>query len=193
MWIRGFEEEYSMYMGYHKAFNRDNLYSHFGLSFNFKWEVNASYIQKGTGTSIRQCKGYITDLVNDQIENLKFDDYSNNKIVFGDIQEIVPSSTNGKVFVIAPERFHAFILNKNPSIKIKSWYHFLKNDKKVSLSESLKYLTQIDLNMKYDTIYFTVNGLEDEVIILDKFLRETHHSQMIAVVNNIFDLIDLRQ
>ena len=49
------------------------------------------------------------------------------------------------------------------------------------------------MKLNFDTIYFTVNGLEDEGILLDEFLKETHKAKMIAVVNNCVDLIDLRQ
>ena len=54
----------------------------------------------------------------------------------------------------------------NKNLNISFWDKITDFTKIISLSESLKFIEKVDGKLDYDSIYFTVNGIEDEGVLL---------------------------
>ena len=80
----------------------------------------------------------------------------------------------------------------NKNLNISFWDKITDFTKIISLSESLKFIEKVDGKLDYDSIYFTVNGIEDEGVLLDQFLEKEHRAKMFPVIKDLLDLCDLR-
>lgn len=196
LWVRGFEAKYYEYSEeFNSALNKDKLYPNIGLSFNFQWKVNASYTGQFKSDNVltnRYCKAYITDNTMEIIKNTPFKKYPKNKILQGEIQELIPKIFDEKTLILIPSSLNKFMPKTNKNLNISFWDKITDFTKIISLSESLKFIEKVDGKLDYDSIYFTVNGIEDEGVLLDQFLEKEHRAKMFPVIKDLLDLYDLR-
>lgn len=191
MWLRGSEtyiNEFSR--NYNSAVNQDKIFTEVGLSFNFNWLVSDSYFgqfNRENITTKRYCKSYITEEAKNIISNMPFKTYPKHKIVKGDIRNTIPINIIEKTAVFKSIKYKS--KDVNPNLTEFYWEDICKNN----LLESLNFIKKQDDKRIFNTIYFTINGLEDEGIFLDEFLKKEHHAKMIVVVKDWVDLIDLRE
>ena len=191
MWVRGSETYTNQFSrNYNSAVNQDKIYTETGMRFNFDWLVSGSYsgqFNRENITNKRYCKAYITEETKNIISNMPFKTYPKHKIVKGDIRNIIPVNITEKTAVFRSIKYKSN--DVNPNLTVFYWEDICKNN----LLESLNFIKKQDDKRIFNTIYFTINGLEDEGIFLDKFLKKEHFAKMIAVVKDWVDLFDLRE
>lgn len=196
LWVRGFEAQYYKFtQEFNSALNKDELYPNIGMSFNFQWKVNASYtghFNTDTILTNRYCKAYITDKTMELINNTPFKQYHKNKILQGEIQNLIPKTFDEKTLILIPSSLNKFMPETNKNLTISFWDEITDFTKIISLSESLNFIEKVAEKRDYDSIYFTVNGIEDEGILLDQFLDKKHRAKMFPVIKDLVDLYDLR-
>ena len=193
IWVRGMED--SFVSNYNKAFNRDRLYNNIAMDIIFHWNVNASYKTPYTTvkeTTKRYCKAYITDTVKAETLQKSFRKYEFGEILFGLIQDVIKANLYSKILIIVPDKVKQKITKIKGKIHVSSWDAVTDTRNKVSLATSLEFIDHVDSKLKYDAIYFTLNGLEDEGVLLDQFLNKKHNAIMFPVVKDFFDLYELR-
>ena len=169
------------------------------MSFNFKWQVRDSFVYKVQDREIqtyRFCKAYVSKEVKEAILKQPFKDYGNNQVLYGSILDY-PEDSDMKTLIIAPERledrFEMKINSHRENVQIQYWENILQYDpQKFSLSTTLACIEKLDRTGKYQVIYFTPHGLEDEGQLLDEFMKKDHQARMVAVVKDILDCYDLR-
>ena len=110
----------------------------------------------------------------------------------GKIQKIVDINTTEKTLVLAPSRLTGIFPTNNSNIHITAWDEVIDTTSILSLSVSLDYISNIDKLNKYDAIYFTINGLEDEGVLLNNFMIMKHNSKMFPIIRRPLDFYDLR-
>ena len=126
------------------------------------------------------------------IKNTPFKKYPKNKILQGEIQELIPKTFDEKTLILIPSSLNKFMPKTNKNLNISFWDKITDFTKIISLSESLKFIEKVDGKLDYDSIYFTVNGIEDEGVLLDQFLEKEHRAKMFPVIKDLLDLYDLR-
>ena len=198
VWVRGFEATPFLTDYYYqsKIFKTDKLFSEVGMDFGFSWNVNTSYIGYNKYCSTRYCKGYITKEYNNLIENTPFKKYKKNEIHKLDILKFVNDNIfNSRDLLIVTKKVFNKIKNIEKHHNILIWEDILTiNFSNNNIMErSLNYLMKIDEEKIFEKIYFIPFGLEDESMILDRFLKKSYHSKMIPLVYRPLDLIDLRE
>jgi hypothetical protein len=193
IWVRGIEEDLDRFSN---AFNKDEIYNNIALSFNFHWFVNASYANQFhfnmQRITKRLCKAFITDATKHRIAGQQFKKYNKASILYGNIEDLLPINDKKKL-VLIPKKLEKLLPTANEKLHISFWDKVTDFYKKVSLAESLKFIENIDKKLEFDSIYFTVNGTEDEGVLLDIFLQKDHNAEMYPVVRDLFDLYDLRE
>jgi hypothetical protein len=192
IWVRGYESHYNQFAPYfNDVLSQDKLYNEIGMDFNFEWSVvGESYtgqLKRENNTTKRYCKAFITNETKSKLKKMPFKTYHKNKIVKGDIRSIIPENNIEKTAVFIPEKLSSQLINKNANLTEFYWENISNN-----LLESLNFIEVLDDEKIFDKIYMTVNGLEDEGVILDKFLMKDHHAKMTVVVKDWLDLIELR-
>ena len=102
------------------------------------------------------------------------------------------STFDEKTLILIPSSLNKFMPKTNKNLNISFWDKITDFTKIISLSESLKFIEKVDGKLDYDSIYFTVNGIEDEGVLLDQFLEKEHRAKMFPVIKDLLDLYDLR-
>ena len=195
IWLRGIEPDFENNDHWDSAFDKDSIFNKIGMDFNFHWSVNASYntySSPSNNVTKRFCKAYITEAVENEIRIKKFRSYESSAIMNGKIQKIVDINTTEKTLVLAPSRLTGIFPTNNSNIHITAWDEVIDTTSILSLSVSLDYISNIDKLNKYDAIYFTINGLEDEGVLLNNFMIMKHNSKMFPIIRRPLDFYDLR-
>jgi hypothetical protein len=195
LWVRGSEE--NMFYSKTDSLGDDKLYSEKGMGFNFSWEVKTSYLYTHGPNQIqskRFCKGYITKDSLDAIEASPFKEYGNgNKIVQGNLQDILPQTITKKTLVMVPSALRHLLPEKSDLFHISHWDHLLKEESKLSFRDCREFIRMSANMLDFEEVYFTLFGLEDEGALLDGLLKYNYPAKMIAVVKDPMDLFELRE
>lgn len=213
-WVRGFEGEKDLlsddfFIG--EGNNNDSLkvdpvFNTKGMDFGFQWDVEGSYFDIQNHdlkrSTTRFCKSFIKESTANSITERKFKSYGRHSIVNGDIYDLVKQDSMSEKWVIVTKYFDIEQLKSLPNTKVFLWEEVLQPNKKTpiykcalrqSLSKLVKTLGKLDLNAMPEKVYMVLFGIEDEGIILDKFLADFEGPALCIVVNRPLDLIDLRQ
>ena len=193
MWVRGQEEHYIYDRT--RSIGQDNLYTNKGMGFYFPWTVRGSYENRVERdiTTKRICVGNITDTTLHLLQDNSFKIYANgNRIEQGLIQEILPHSIIKKTLIMVPRVLEPFLPNDQELLSISYWDDLYPANTKISLVESLNFIREAFKHREFEEVYFTLHGLEDEGIILDQLMQETHSAKLWAIVKDFMDLFELR-
>lgn len=194
LWVRGSEED--IFYSKSESLGEDKLYNTKGMSFNFPWEVSTSYLYTNGPNETRSkrfCKGYLTKEGLEHIMATPFKTYDNgNKIVQGNLQDVLPKNISKKTLVMIPEALRRLMPEKSDLLDFRYCDHHLKGESKMSF-KTCRDFVRLNANIEvYEEVYFTMFGLEDEGVLLDGLLRNNYYAKMIAVVKDPMDLYDLR-
>jgi len=195
LWVRGSEED--LFYSKSDSLGEDKLYCEKGMGFNFSWEVKTSYLITQKPNQIqskRFCKGYITKESKELIQASPFKQYDNgNKILMGDIQDILPQTITKKTLVFIPSSLRHLLPEKSELFHISYWDNLFKDDNKLSFRDCREFIRMSANILDFEEVYFTIFGLEDEGKLLDGLLNNNYPAKMIAVVRDPMDFYDLRE
>lgn len=194
LWVRGSEED--VFYSKSDSLGEDTLYSEKGMSFNFPWEVSTSYLYTNGPNETRSkrfCKAYLTKDSLDRIQSTPFKVYPNgNKILQGDLQNILPSTITKKTLVMIPGTLRYLMPEKSDMFHVSCWDNLLKEERKLSFRTCREFIRMSAYTLDFEEIYFIPFGLEDEGVVLDYLLKDKYPAKLIAVVKDPMDLYDLR-
>lgn len=194
MWVRGKEEVYKYDRT--QSIGQDKLYSQKGMGFYFPWQVQGSYehyIEQDILTN-RVCVGNITDDTLQEIQRSAFKTYANgNSIKQGLIQDILPGVISKKTLVMVPRVLEQFLPKDQELLSVSFWDDLYPAYTKISMVQSLNFIREALKHRNFEEVYFNLYGFEDEGVLVDALLQETHSAKLCAVVKDPMDLYELRE
>ena len=194
MWVRGKEEAY--YYDRTQSIGQDKLFSQKGMGFYFPWQVRGSYehrIEQDILTN-RVCVGNITDDALQQMQGSTYKTYANgNSIMQGLIQDILPGVIIKKTLAMVPRGLEQFLPQDQELLSISFWDDLYPAYTKISMVQSLNFIREALNHRDFEEVYFLPYGFEDEGILVDALLQETHSAKLCAIVKDPMDLYELRE
>lgn len=193
IWVRGFEPDHWDHRNPSLS-ARDRNYDVTGGDFLFPWKPRGAFVGYAdtNGRGRRYCRAFITRQTLNRLETLRFPEYDRNSILYTGLQSL-PAAPEGERHLVVTSRRVRESISLDPSLHVQYWESLFRiQNEACSMQVPLEHLRRIDATGRYDHIYFTPLGMEDEGLHLDAFLHDTHHARMLAVVHRPIDLLDLR-